>query len=90
MGVDGRISELVPVVSGVPQGPVLGPVLFLIHMSSSSSSYWYPLILCPADATQIWRSVKTFSHCMGGLKKRKRKNYREGQFQKFLLIIILS
>ena len=60
MGVDGRVSQLVPVVSGVSQGTILGPVLFLIHIrnlseglsdGTKSSSF--------TDDTKIWRGVKS-------------------------------
>jgi hypothetical protein len=36
--VDGSLSTLVPVISGVPQGIVLGPCLFLVHLIGISSS----------------------------------------------------
>ena len=64
VGVDGRISPLVPVVSGVPQGTVLGPILFLIHIEGISS------MLSPgtfsssfADDTRIWRRVQSHEDC---------------------------
>ena len=58
VAVDGRISSLTPVISGVPQGTVLGPVLFLLHISdiardvsssTSTSSY--------VDDTRAVRSI---------------------------------
>ena len=64
VGVDGTISDLEQVLSGVPQGTVLGPVLFLVHIlglcsnlseGTSSSSF--------ADDTRIWRAVQNPTEC---------------------------
>ena len=79
VGVDGCISDLKPVVSGVPQGTVLGPLLFLVHIlgicsniseESSSSSF--------ADDTRIWRGVSTTSDCIN-LQKDLQSGYASAQ-----------
>ena len=38
VAVDGHISQLSPVISGVPQGTVLGPILFLLHIADIASN----------------------------------------------------
>ena len=51
--VDGCRSKLVNVVSGVPQGSVLGPLLFLIHTSELFSVLENKLIGYADDSTLI-------------------------------------
>ena len=64
VGVDGRLSPLVSVVSGVPQGTVLGPCLFLVHLmdiaiklsdGTSASSF--------ADDTRLQRGITSEGDC---------------------------
>jgi hypothetical protein len=64
VAVDGRVSPLIPVLSGVPQGTVLGPVLFLVHIrnianglspGTSATSF--------ADDTRVQRGVNSASDC---------------------------
>ena len=59
--VDNSKSEVKPVLSGVPQGSILGPILFVlfindlpIGLNSGTNLMLY------ADDTKIWRAIKSY------------------------------
>ena len=54
--VDGRVLSLAPVISGVPQGTVLGPILFLIHISDIAAGLSEVTVASSfADDTRVQR-----------------------------------
>ena len=74
VSVDGQLSESVPVVSGVPQGSVLGPLLFILYtadmwmnlenklISYADDTTLYSLINSPNDRVMVADSLNRDLH----------------------------
>ena len=56
--VNGTISSEAQVRSGIPQGSVLGPLLFLIHISDINYEITDSTVSCFADDTRIILGIK--------------------------------
>ena len=55
--VDDVVSYLAEVLSGVPQGTVLGPLLFLVYLNDLSNSINTCDFSCFADDTRIYKAI---------------------------------
>ena len=60
--VDGHMSITTPIISGVPQGTVLGPILFLIFINDIASCVSHSTLRCFADDTRICRSISDLNN----------------------------
>ena len=57
--VDGHLSILALIISGLPQGTVLGPILFLIFINDIEHCIMHSIIRCFADDTRISIAIKS-------------------------------
>jgi hypothetical protein len=63
VAVDGARSSDVNVVSGVPQGSVLGPLLFLVHVSDIDADLEHSFASSFADDTRLLARVTRVEDC---------------------------
>ena len=61
--LDGQVSDPVPVLSGVPQGLVLGPVLFLVFINDLPDNIRSSVCLF-ADDCVLYRKIYSPSDCL--------------------------
>ena len=59
VAVENTLSSELPVISGVPQGTVLGPLLFLILISDINQNVKYSKVSCFADDTRVLKGIST-------------------------------
>jgi len=55
------VSENVKVISGVQQGSVLGPLLFIFYLNDVCSSISNSVLNCFADDAKLYKSITTIS-----------------------------
>ena len=60
---DGQASDPVPVLSGVPQGSVLGPILFLIFINDLPDNI-RPSVRLFADDCVLYRNIYSIQDCL--------------------------
>ena len=79
--VDGEESDGVPVTSGVPQGSVLGPILFLIFIDDLPEYTKHSEVRLFADDTIVYLTITSVDDCLNLQEDLKRLEEWEKEWQ---------
>ena len=63
--MNGIVSETLPIITGVPQGSLLGPTLFLIYINDISKASSFFNFICYADDTTLVSSIASAEKLCG-------------------------
>ena len=61
VSVNSQVSGWSPVSSGIPQGSVLGPVMFVIYINDLPSSVKHALVRIFADNTKMYKGIPSYA-----------------------------
>ena len=61
VSINNSLSKCLPVLSGVPQGSILGPLLFLVYINDLPSAISSSNMFIFADDTKCFKMIKTES-----------------------------
>ena len=62
--INGSYSDWLPVTSGVPQGSVLGPLLFILYIDDLQSVIKHSTLKIFADDVALYREVASSADCL--------------------------
>ena len=61
--VEGQFSNWTPVLSGVPQGTILGPLLFVLYINDITQTVTTSTLKLYADDSKLFRTISCKSDC---------------------------
>ena len=63
ISINGSHSSVLPVSSGVPQGSILGPLLFLVYINDLPDAITSCKVFLFADDTKCYHPISSASNC---------------------------